>query len=332
METVNTLRKRGHEIETFDSNDFQKRFPAWSKQRVGYFNKLGGWARSGRVVEHLNRLCVASSVNVQYGTMHRLLLKPAVGQETVSSICEGIVTNDGLQICSPIVIVAAGASTASLVPQVKHMMWPTAQPVFHLEIQNPEQYPMEQFPVFFSGITASGFYGFPIIQESLAKKIAPRAKDPSLPVDLAWKTENAFRLKVGQHGPGWKIETVDDKTLNELWARVRPGNEKLVRHWLSQCLPQIKDAKVVYTRLCIYCDTFDGDFLIDHVPNVQGLVVASGGSGHGFKFTPILGNLIADVVEGKTNKYRHRFAWRPVTIGKKEAARNLTHATGLAAL
>lgn len=331
MLTINTLSKRGHEIETFDSTGFKERFPAWAKERVGYFNKLGGWARSGRVVEHLNRLCIASGVNVQHGTVHRLLMKPVVGQET-SSICEGVLTTEDLQIRSPLVIVAAGASTPSIVPQVSTMMWPTAQPVFHLDIQNPEQFPVEQFPVFFSGITASGFYGFPIIQETHAKKLAPRVVDSSIPAEPAWKLENSYRLKVGQHGPGWKIGTIDDKSLAELWARVRPGNEKLVRHWLSMCLPQLKDAKVVYSRLCIYCDTFDGDFLIDRVPNVQGLVVASGGSGHGFKFTPILGNLIADVVENKPNKFKHRFAWRAVTVGKKEAARNLTHDTGLAAL
>lgn len=331
MGTVNTLRKRGHDIEVFDHDGFKKRFPAWVGRREGYFNKTAGWARSGRVVEHLNRICIASGVDVLYGTMNRLLLKPVLGQGTAASICEGIVTKEGTEIRSPVVIVAAGASTPSLVPQVKHLMWPTAQPVFHLEIERPEQFPVEEFPVFFSGITDTGFYGFPIIQESMAKKIAPRIKDSFLPAEPAWKLENSYRLKVGQHGPGWKIDTIDDDTLNRLWAKVGPGNEKLVRHWLKLALPQIEKAKVVYTRLCIYCDTFDGDFLIDHIPNVQGLVVASGGSGHGFKFTPVLGNIIADVVENKPNKFKSRFAYRQVIVGKKEAARNLTSQTGLAA-
>ena len=332
MGTVNTLRKRGHEIEVLDRNTFRERFPAWAGNRIGYFNKLGGWARSGRVVEHLNRIAISSGVNVQYGTMNRLLLKPVIGNEAVSSICEGIVTVDELQIRSPLVIVAAGASTPSMVPQVRHMMWPTAQPVFHFEIEQPEGFPVEKFPVFFSGITNTGFYGFPIIQESLSKKIAPRKRDSASPSEPAWKLENSWRLKVGQHGPGWKIDTINDETLGALWAKVGPGNENLIRNWLANALPQIKNAKVVYTRLCIYCDTFDGDFLIDRVPSVQGLVVASGGSGHGFKFTPILGSIIADVVDNKPNKYKARFAWRPVVIGKKEAARNLTSPTFLASL
>jgi len=41
----------------------------------------------------------------------------------------------------------------------------------------------------------------------------------------------------------------------------------------------------------------DGDFLIDQDPRREGLVVAAGGSGHAFKFAPLLGSMIADAVE-----------------------------------
>jgi glycine/D-amino acid oxidase-like deaminating enzyme len=42
----------------------------------------------------------------------------------------------------------------------------------------------------------------------------------------------------------------------------------------------------------------------------EGLVVAAGGSGHAFKFSPLIGRLIADVAEGRPNRFAHRFAWR----------------------
>lgn len=332
MNTINTLRKRGHQIDVLDREAFKPKFPAWSGNRMGYFNPLGGWARSGRVVEHMSRICIASGVNIQYGKMKEMLTKPVVGGNASESICEGIETTDGLRIYAPLVIVAAGASTPALVPQVKHFMWPTAQPVFHFEIEKPSDFPVEQFPVFFAGIAETGFYGFPIIKESLSSKLAPRKLDTATSSAPSWKLENSYRLKVGQHGPGWRMDRIDDDTLSELWAKVGPGNERLIRSWLKIALPQLKDAKVVYNRLCIYCDTFDGDFLIDYVPGVKGLFIASGGSGHGFKFAPILGTIIADAVENKPNKYKARFAWRAVTTGRKEASRNLTHRTGLASL
>ena len=46
------------------------------------------------------------------------------------------------------------------------------------------------------------------------------------------------------------------------------------------------------TRLCWYTDSLDNSFLIDYVPGYsETLFVASGGSGHGFKFLPVLGEV-----------------------------------------
>jgi glycine/D-amino acid oxidase-like deaminating enzyme len=71
----------------------------------------------------------------------------------------------------------------------------------------------------------------------------------------------------------------------------------------------------------LYCDTFDGDFWIDRDPDRPGLVVAAGDSGHAFKFAPILGSLLADVVEGRPNGWAPRFAWRERLVDSREAAR-----------
>jgi glycine/D-amino acid oxidase-like deaminating enzyme len=51
------------------------------------------------------------------------------------------------------------------------------------------------------------------------------------------------------------------------------------------------------------------------------LVVAAGGSGHTFKFAPILGQLIADVVERAPNPYASRFAWRRRAEARSDDAR-----------
>jgi sarcosine oxidase / L-pipecolate oxidase len=42
-------------------------------------------------------------------------------------------------------------------------------------------------------------------------------------------------------------------------------------------MPELLDSKLVFARLCLYEDSFDGDFIIDHDPQVEGLMVASGG-------------------------------------------------------
>ncbi len=68
---------------------------------------------------------------------------------------------------------------------------------------------------------------------------------------------------------------------------------------------------MVYTRLCMYADTQDEDFWIARDPARDGLTVASGGSGHGFKFAPVLGGIVADVVEGVAQPWSDKFRWRP---------------------
>jgi sarcosine oxidase / L-pipecolate oxidase len=58
----------------------------------------------------------------------------------------------------------------------------------------------------------------------------------------------------------------------------------------------------------VYCDSWDGHFWIAPDPARQGLVLATGGSGHAYKFAPLLGDLIADAVGGRVQP---RFRWRP---------------------
>ena len=73
--------------------------------------------------------------------------------------------------------------------------------------------------------------------------------------------------------------------------------------------------------MCLYFDTWDGDFWISRDPNREGLVVATGGSGHAFKFGPVLGALAADALEGVQNSYSDRFAWRTLGEAKSEDIR-----------
>lgn len=52
---------------------------------------------------------------------------------------------------------------------------------------------------------------------------------------------------------------------------------------LGEIYPDLVNATVKYTRVCFYSDSEDENWIIDHVPGLQGLVVASGDSGHAFK-------------------------------------------------
>lgn len=63
-------------------------------------------------------------------------------------------------------------------------------------------------------------------------------------------------------------------------------------------------------RICWYTDTPHGDFLITYHPDFEGLFLATGGSGHGYKFLPIIGEKIVDCVEGRCpEEFREKWKW-----------------------
>jgi sarcosine oxidase len=54
--------------------------------------------------------------------------------------------------------------------------------------------------------------------------------------------------------------------------------------------------------VCLYTDTPDEDFVLDTPPGSPGMAFASACSGHGFKFSPVIGEILADLaLHGRTD-------------------------------
>ncbi len=99
-------------------------------------------------------------------------------------------------------------------------------------------------------------------------------------------------LKVGQHYAGPKHTRVDtvDRT-------VHPRDVDLVRAYLAHRMPGA-NGTLLSSLVCLYTDTPDLHFAIDHYPSHDNVVVASVCSGHGFKFAPVIGEVIGDLIAG----------------------------------
>jgi sarcosine oxidase len=63
------------------------------------------------------------------------------------------------------------------------------------------------------------------------------------------------------------------------------------------------NGRLVKAKTCLYTMTPDGDFIIDRLPGAPQIVVASPCSGHGFKFAPAIGDILADLAAGGTTAY-----------------------------
>ncbi|HEY7615215.1 MAG TPA: FAD-dependent oxidoreductase, partial [Terriglobales bacterium] len=82
---------------------------------------------------------------------------------------------------------------------------------------------------------------------------------------------------------------------------VSPENLKVVREYLAFRFPALKDAPLLETRVCQYENSPDSNFIIDRHPAHDNVWLVGGGSGHGFKHGPALGEMVAElVIEHKT--------------------------------
>jgi monomeric sarcosine oxidase len=75
-----------------------------------------------------------------------------------------------------------------------------------------------------------------------------------------------------------------------------------IREYVTRNIPRLKNAPIVETRVCQYENTSNGDFLIDRHPQSENVWLVGGGSGHGFKHGPVVGDYVKDLVLGKISR------------------------------
>jgi monomeric sarcosine oxidase len=127
-----------------------------------------------------------------------------------------------------------------------------------------------------------------------------RFRSPAMPVWVDFAEEiygvpdfkgRGFKVAPDRHGPAFDPDT---------GARVvTPETLATVREFVARRFPGLKDAPLVSSEVCQYENTSNGDFLIDRHPERDNVWLVGGGSGHGFKHGPAVGEYVAaHIVEG----------------------------------
>ena len=282
-----SLNAQGWEPQKLDEALIGERFPAFNQHhyRYGIYNEIGGYAESGKAVESLLSLAKAQGVNVhEHATVSELIINEGRAL--------GVKTLEGEEFKADHIIICAGNFTPYLLPELQPYFRVTGHPLFHLAPERPEQFMASNFPVFGADIANSGWYGFPY--------------HPHQEV-----------VKIGRHSQGLELHPQHDPRI------VSQQDLDELRKFLKLAMPQLATSPIVNTKLCCYTDTLDGHFWIDRHPQMQGLSVGSGGSGHGFKMAPVLGEMIADVATTGAHQWSDRYRWRdlPRETEQQEEAR-----------
>lgn len=95
-------------------------------------------------------------------------------------------------------------------------------------------------------------------------------------------------VKVGFHGPGTVVDPENCQ---------RSISEDVIakfQHDIQTLLPGVL-GKVTHSMACLYTMTPDGHFLIDHAPGEERIIFGCGFSGHGYKFAPVVGEILAQL-------------------------------------
>ena len=136
-----------------------------------------------------------------------------------------------------------------------------------------------------------------------------RFSDPNLPV---W-ADHRGKFRYGIPGSDWRGFKIADDTRGPDFDPtngervIDPKTLKEIREYVAFRFPALKDAPLIETRVCQYEQTPDAHFIVDRHPANENVWLLGGGSGHGFKHGPAIGEMMANLIlkEGES-----RALWR----------------------
>src|SRR5207302_11115617 len=105
----------------------------------------------------------------------------------------------------------------------------------------------------------------------------------------------------GNHWRGFKVAddtrgpVIDPTTMER---QISAEGLAAARSYLSLRFPALADAPLLESRVCQYENSADQNFILDHHPEAENVWIVGGGSGHGFKHGPALGELVSNAVLG----------------------------------
>lgn len=175
-------------------------------------------------------------------------------------------------------VLTAGAWSGEILRDLKIPLEVRRKPVFWFEIdqEHVDLVIPDHFPVFISDDETGEFYGI------------PQHEEPG--------------IKVGMHSGGDVVDpdTVD-RTITE--ADITPDLRPFVQRSVNGAT-----GRTLGSAVCLYTMTPDQDFVIDRHPEHPHVVLATGFSGHGFKFTPVVGEYLATLATEPAAEVRSDFS------------------------
>lgn len=255
--TLASCNLHGLPHEVLDRAAMQNRFPGFilEDHEVGVLDPNGGYIRPETAIAAFLKAATEDGATLHFGEKV-LAIEP--GSDGVVIRTETATYRAGK------VIVATGAWIAELVPQLAHSAVPIRQVVSWYRPADGFAAQPHRMACFLRDDGENGhFFGFPALGAD-GVKIGRHCH---------------FREPIDPNAPNRPVDRVDTDLLDDFAARR---------------MPTLATTRLASTT-CRYTMLPSEDFLIDLLPGDPGIVVCSACSGHGFKFTSVIGEILADL-------------------------------------
>ncbi|CDO77050.1 hypothetical protein BN946_scf184403.g25 [Trametes cinnabarina] len=243
----------------------------------GYINRDGGWAFASQGISRMMEKVTALGGKIIPG-------KPVAELMKTDGKTSGVRCEDGSVFEADLVVLSAGSWTSSAFPELslQRNCLATGQCVAMLQLTPEEADMYRDCPVFLNFHT--GFYIFPPNDDNIVKlAIHDCGYTQPLKSRKADTTVSTPRT-VLSHGPDG--------------LRIPKASLQKLRAELAQVYPELAKKPFAATRLCWYTDSPDENWVVGFYPGDPNLFLATSGSGHAYKFLPVLGRIVADGIEG----------------------------------
>lgn len=271
-QSYNVLKDLKVHVVKMEKAEVRKNYPMINTRAIKYglFHKDGGMLWAQKAVTALSAL--AQRKGAKFRTNVRVT---AVLKDKKSGI-KGVRDATGKVWTGDAYLFAGGVWTPELLKPYRVPLKVTRQ--FQMYVRPPAnrgRYRPEHFPVFAS--LSAGFYGFPLHIHGFLK-IGDHKKGPP-----------------GKPGPGSPAEAP-------------PQFEAKCRGFFRKFIPELAQFTEFESAVCHYDNTKDDDFIMDRLPDAPNGYIAAGFSGHGFKFGPLVGKTMAELIMGgRPDLNLHRF-------------------------
>jgi sarcosine oxidase len=245
-------------IEQLTHTALQTRFPQFQlpEDTAGILEQSAGYLRvEASVQAHLDD--ARSTGNAEFRSEQEV-----IGWKATDSGVE-VQTKTNRYVAGKLIL-AAGAWTKALLHRLDVPLTVMRQvQLWFQPISGLEQYESPNFPIFMFDTPEGEFYGLPNIEN--------------------------YGVKCARHYGAPELSSPEAVDWNG-----NPGDELPVRGFFKRHLP-VLNGPLTRTEVCMYTISPDRHFILDHHPAHPNVTLACGFSGHGFKFAPMIGEILADL-------------------------------------